>query len=188
MRKSLITILTAAAAIALTASGAHAQLQQANETHGECKQFQNDGTAYNGYPAKLNATLYFNSISSISGTIYGQNWKSGLPEQRNITTADWRNGGYLGGSFGNTGGWKSAFFYVGAKPPSGQEFAKGKDIFDIRFGAQDGLSPGKASSPKSTQPLYIVQRNRDMALKNDGMTLAGFNLTICGVVDGPPIE
>ncbi len=152
-----------------------------NATHGGCQTFKSNGYAFNAYPAALNTTLSFISISTITGNVYGQNWKSGMPETRALTaTTDWHDGGYGAGQFGTTGGWKSSFHYSG-----GTGIPNGKDLIDIRFGAQDGLSPGKANSPKGTQPLYIVQRNRDMGKKNDGMTLAGFDIKICGVLPGP---
>lgn len=182
--KKLIGALIAGAVL-LSATSAMAQnLGQGNLTHNHCNTYKNNGTAFNAYPSALNTKLDFLTITAITGTIYGQNWKTGLPEQRALNAAtDWHNGGYLGGSFGTTGGWGSAFFYSG-----GTGIANGKDLIDVRFGAQDGLSPGKAKSPTGTQHLYIVQRNRDMAKKNDGMTLAGFDLKICGMVNGPPDE
>lgn len=182
--KYLINAVALAAMALATGTMAQAQLGPGNITHPGCQTVKSNGYAFNAYPAALNTTLDFLSISTITGNVYGQNWISGLPETRVLgANTDWHNGGYAGGSFGTTGGWNSSFHYSG-----GTGIANGKDLIDIRFGAQDGLSPNKANSPKGTQPLYIVQRNRDMAKKNDGMTLAGFDLKICGVLPGPPTE
>ncbi len=179
--RRIITILSTAMFSIFAGTALQAQSQQTNTTHGGCLQYKSNGYAFDGYPAALNTTLSFISISTITGNIYGQNWKSGLPETRALNTAtDWHNGGYGGGQFGATGGWMSAFFYSGPAA-----IANGKDLIDIRFGSQDGLSPSKTSAPTGTQHLYIVQRNRDMAKKNDGMTLAGFDLKICGILPGP---
>jgi hypothetical protein len=180
--KYLINVAVLAAMALSAGTVANAQIVgPPNVTHPGCQTFKSNGYAFNAYPAALNTTLSFNSISTITGNIYGQNWISGLPETRVLNAnTDWHNGGYAGGSFGTTGGWNSSFHYSG-----GAVIANGKDLIDIRFGSQDGISPGKANSPKGTQPLYIVQRNRDMAKKNDGMTLAGFDLKICGILPGP---
>jgi hypothetical protein len=183
----LAIVLSASLLAAMGAQSASGQVQQGNLTHGECIAYKSNGYAFNAYPAMLNVKLPFVSIDTITGTVYGQNWKSGLPDQRPLGAAtDWHNGGYLGTGFGTTGGWKTSFFYNGAAGVPNT-----KDLIDLRFGAQDGISPGKGNPNgttamfSSTQPLYIVQRNRDSAQRAEGMTLAGFDIKICGMVPGP---
>ena len=102
-----VTLMLSIAMLATCAETATlAQSQQANTTHGGCLSYKSNGYAFDGYPSALNTTLSFISISSITGNVYGQNWKSGLPETRALNAStDWHNGGYLGGSFGATGGF-----------------------------------------------------------------------------------
>jgi hypothetical protein len=172
MKSSLKTALLGASLLMMTSVSA-----QASQI---CENYASDGYAYNAYPAKNNADLskFKYGITSITGTIHGQNWTTGMPDTRAISTTgtNWQNGGYLSSNQGPTGGWKSAFF----NGSNTTNFATGTDLIDIRFGANDGIHPGKSKAPSGTQPLYVVQRNRDMGQKNKGITLAGFKLTICG--------
>ena len=137
-----------------------------------CLDFASNGTGPGNskYVAHNGASLSrLANITRIEGMVRG---KTGYESERPISltlngASSWRDTGYMGR--GPTGGWKTWASSGDAEP---------ENLIDIRFGAADGIHPGKTKVPAGTQSLYLVQRNTQdgHALK----TFDSFTLSICG--------
>ena len=137
-----------------------------------CLDFASNGTGPGSskYVAHNGASLSrLANITHIEGVVQG---KTGYESEKPISltlnaASNWRDSGYMGR--GPTGGWKTWASSGDANPDN---------LIDIRFGAADGIYPGKTKVPAGTQSLYLVQRNTQdgHALK----TFDSFTLSICG--------
>lgn len=141
---------------------------QAQTSGGQvCRNYAPNGS-FAGYQAALNVDLAgtFSSIDEIYGVVTtAQSLNVLLPKPSPV--GSWIDQGYgpsnAGGSYYTTGGWLTF------KNPSLPASIPG---LDVRFGAGDGISPGKTTVPTGVRSLFMVDR--------DGNAISNFNLTVCG--------
>lgn len=165
-----------------------------------CQNIKSDSLFW-GYHAKaqINLSEAFSKIDTIDGEIRGlrEGRRDKIILEKRKDPLVWQSGGY--GNWGPTGGWQSIITWrdksdlnkmaLGTHEGNVQSMPNIIDQIDIRFGVNDGLSPGKAIVPQGVDSLYVVQRNIDY--RKDGklidkpnsemsLQIESFDINICG--------